>query len=309
MLLISWRPVCNALLLSMILGCGEVDRPLGDHRNNMADSGNGSDATVATGGTNATGGGGATGGTGATAGTGGSARDGGSRACFSPTQNPELALLGGEGCECSGDDAFCVFVVGSPRLVALHCGLDGRWHSVEDGVCEPLARGEQYPACKIGHVIYPNGATGVPDPFSCNTCNCVDGTLGLCTQAHCPLSCPPNTVATERCFQCGPNDTCEIVEHACLPTSCVAGGAIACPTEECTCDPSAEWYRSYVTTDASQCALIDYSCPGNTIPFSNDCGCGCEQDVTCPRWFFCNDASMCVVETLRQRCPYTRIAG
>jgi hypothetical protein len=77
---------------------------------------------------------------------------------------------------------------------------------------------------------------------------------------------------------------------------------------ECSCDPAAEWYRKYESTDASQCALIDYSCPENTIHFSNDCGCGCEQDGSCPRWFDCMDGSACEPAAIQQTCPYSGIA-
>jgi hypothetical protein len=73
--------------------------------------------------------------------------------------------------------------------------------------------------------VYPSGATGLPDPVSCNTCSCVDGQLA-CTKIACPTACPTGTAFSTQCAQCGPTDACEVVEHACLPTcvdTCTSG--------------------------------------------------------------------------------------
>jgi hypothetical protein len=71
-------------------------------------------------------------------------------------------------------------------------------------------------ACMVGGVVYESGATGIPDPFSCNTCDCFDGQLA-CTEIGCPVECPEGSAPGSRCAQCGPTDGCEIVEHSCLP--------------------------------------------------------------------------------------------
>jgi hypothetical protein len=83
--------------------------------------------------------------------------------------------------------------------------------------------------CKVGGVVYPNGASGIKDPFSCNDCTCMEGELA-CTKIGCPVACPAGSAPGKQCAQCGPVDNCEVVEHACLPT-CSAGtctGAGAC---------------------------------------------------------------------------------
>jgi von Willebrand factor type C domain len=95
------------------------------------------------------------------------------------------------------------------------------------GVCETLWE-EGPTACKVNGVVYPDGATDIPDPTSCNKCSCKSGQLS-CTEINCPMPCPPDRVFSTQCALCGPTDGCLVVEHACLPTcspntdSCVAG--------------------------------------------------------------------------------------
>jgi hypothetical protein len=108
-------------------------------------------------------------------------------------------------------------------LVAGYCSQSGR--------CETLWQEEARP-CKVGGVVYPDGAFGIHDPTSCNKCSCSNGNL-ICTAAHCPVPfCPAEHVFTTQCAQCGPADECLIVEHACLPTcspdtdSCAEGACM-----------------------------------------------------------------------------------
>jgi hypothetical protein len=96
--------------------------------------------------------------------------------------------------------------------------------SLMEGRCEPTYEA----SCKVSGVVYASGAGNIPDPVSCNTCQCLDGQL-LCTQVACPMACPPDRVYGTQCAQCGPADECEVVEHACLPTcsgSCESGACI-----------------------------------------------------------------------------------
>jgi hypothetical protein len=197
----------SCFVMALAIACNESDLPLGNARGNIDD-----DSGVGTG---ATAGFGGTGGAGAS-GTGGAAGSGGFAGCFSPTQHPNEALSGGQGCECAEEEGpVCVQLIhvdlGEWRL-SLHC-VDGRWASVEDGICDLLPGTS--PACKVFDRIYPNGARGIPDQTSCNTCSCVDGEL-VCTQNDCPLPCPvPGMSVGKSCYLCGADDTCEIVLHGC----------------------------------------------------------------------------------------------
>ncbi len=85
-----------------------------------------------------------------------------------------------------------------------------------EGRCETQFIESGTVACRVNGVVYESGRTGVPDPFSCNTCDCENGELVNCTQRDCPSACPPNAVMGTQCAQCGPTDGCEVVEHACL---------------------------------------------------------------------------------------------
>jgi von Willebrand factor type C domain len=96
------------------------------------------------------------------------------------------------------------------------CATPAAGYCSAAGVCETLW-GEGGAACKVGGVIYPDGATGIPDPTSCNKCSCQDGKLS-CTEMHCPTPCPTGSALSTQCALCGPTDGCLIVEHACLPT-------------------------------------------------------------------------------------------
>ncbi len=89
----------------------------------------------------------------------------------------------------------------------------------------------------------------------------------------------------------------------CNKCSCRADGNVLCTKMACppTCDPKKEGSRKYLTTNPDQCKLIRY-----TWPFSNSCGCGCEQSSRCPLWINCMPPRDCSAE--RARCPYSKIA-
>jgi len=117
-----------------------------------------------------------------------------------------------------GGDVLC-----GPCLppVSSYCSSEGR--------CVDVYEYEAVGAsCKVNGVVYASGETNVPAPFSsCNTCSCLDGQLSACTQNDCPdLACPPDSVPSSQCAQCGAANGCEVVEHACLPvcdTECAEG--------------------------------------------------------------------------------------
>ncbi len=66
-------------------------------------------------------------------------------------------------------------------------------------------------------------------------------------------------------------------------TRSVCGTTIWCLDQ---CNPDTEPHREYLL---KECAPgDDWSCPlPNTTSFVSDCGCGCEQDPSCPPTFFC----------------------
>jgi hypothetical protein len=101
-----------------------------------------------------------------------------------------------------------------------YCTLEGRCETIHD-----MGGGA---ACKVGGIVYPSGASNIPDPVSCNTCECSDGQLG-CTLIGCSMPCPTDSVFGTQCAQCGPADACEVVEHACLPVctdACESGACV-----------------------------------------------------------------------------------
>ena len=79
----------------------------------------------------------------------------------------------------------------------------------------------------------------------------------------------------------------------CNTCTCGPDGAVSCTEIACACDPAKEWWRHYVALDPASCAAIDYACPPNTTMFSNACGCGCEEDASCPPFFDCEPPATC----------------
>jgi len=92
----------------------------------------------------------------------------------------------------------------------------------------------------------------------------------------------------------------------CNTCSCTDSGMVACTKMACVCNPAAEWWRHYVATDVNTCAVMKYSCQPKTQHFSNECGCGCEQDAACPEWINCMPPTDC--SQLRSDCPYSPVA-
>lgn len=162
---------------------------------------------------------------------------------------------------------------GQIACTAMACGCmwEGAWHPV----------GESYPAGD-----------------GCNTCVCqADGT-SACTLMACAV-----------CVYAGvtyhPGDTFPALD-GCNTCTCTDWG-VSCSEMACPCDPDKEWWRSYVALSPEKCAVIDYECVANTTAFSNACGCGCEQDESCPPYIDCMPpAPNC--ESDKEKCPFSQVA-
>jgi hypothetical protein len=82
---------------------------------------------------------------------------------------------------------------------------------------------------------------------------------------------------------------------------------VSCTKIACVCDPATEWHRDYVALSPAECSVIYYTCPPNTTPFANDCGCGCQQSAACPEYFDCMPPSTCDIPQIEADCPYSTI--
>jgi hypothetical protein len=103
---------------------------------------------------------------------------------------------------------------------ATYGGCDGNENRFE-APSECQANCESEPSggasCVVDGVTYPDGATGVPDPTSCNECICVDGVVESCTEIFCPKECEEGYQFVTECVECGPTDACLKTQTICRP--------------------------------------------------------------------------------------------
>lgn len=154
--------------------------------------------------------------------------------------------------------------------------------------------------CEYQGVLYSPGDT-FPAGDGCNSCGCLEDGSVACTLVACP----------ETCTYAG-------VEHqvgasfpaldGCNTCSCQAGGGVSCTEIACACEPANEWWHEYTSLDAQACLAINVACPINTVRFDSACGCGCEQDASCPEYFNCMPPAECDEQALLEQCPYSGIA-
>jgi len=146
--------------------------------------------------------------------------------------------------------------------------------------------------CVVGGVVH---AIGERFACDCNTCWCEpDGSIS------------GTQIACNECQYAG--QSYRVGEKfpdrdGCNQCECMSSGA-SCTEKYCGCHPDQEWYRHYTATSAASCALIDYVCAEHTVAFSNDCGCGCEQGLSCPEYIDCIPGST-TCASMKALCPFS----
>jgi hypothetical protein len=136
------------------------------------------------------------------------------------------------------------------------------------------------PGCGDAYGAYLLGAV-FPDPRSCGTCTCGMDGIVRCSPSPCLASC---TYAG----QSHPSGEDFISPDGCNSCSC-SNGAVNCTSNVCPCEPMREYYRSYLSLGADGCPTTDLACQTGATPFTNECGCGCEQSLSCPQYFDCRN--------------------
>jgi len=90
---------------------------------------------------------------------------------------------------------------------------------------------------------------------------------------------------------CSPGASCYPRFMCCTTIWCEKSGAASdgggATDAGAACDTTLDPQRHYTSTDPKGCALLGAPCPAYTTPFSDACGCGCEQDLTCPAFIDC----------------------
>lgn len=153
--------------------------------------------------------------------------------------------------------------------------------------------------------------------FECGCCPCAEGeVMDIAAVKHeCIGGCwAPVDAACEWLGRFHAVGATFAAENGCDTCLCEVDGTVGCTAEGCPpCNPGAERnQRQYVTTDPLECELIDYVCAGATTSFSNECGCGCEQDPDCPNYIDCMpggaDARCSDLEAFELECPFSDVA-
>jgi hypothetical protein len=179
------------------------------------------------------------------------------------------------------------------------------------------------------------GGTGAVDPVGgsagAGASGGFAGSLICCTAAPTcganeqeisgPAACPPGAMchAVSVCCstiwcasevsQCDAVPSCDegdtTLEGPCPPdVACysrsLCGSTVWCIDE---CNPETEFNRSYIGADPRECLLLDFACGGGTSHFQNECGCGCEQDASCPETFYCEPPAMDTAEAAPGQTP------
>ena len=187
---------------------------------------------------------------------------------------PGESFPAGDGCNtctCQGDGtAICTQIACAP--VCVHDGVE-------------YAPGDSFPAGD-----------------GCNTCTCQGDGMAICTE----IACAP--ICTYKSHEYLSGDTFGAGD-GCGTCTCLADGKVECiyPTA-CTCEAVDGEGLDYVGNSVVECADIDFDCPTNTTFFENDCGCGCEQDPSCPNMVNCKPTSTdpaCSDPEFSKKCPYT----
>ncbi len=216
-------------------------------------------------------------------------------------------------CECTEEYGVICSEMGCPPPPPTTCKYNGKTYQVGDSFpdvddcndCSCMQDGTV--ACTLLDCYdceYNGESYQVGDSFpagdGCNQCACTSSGVS-CTDAYCETDC----VYAGQSYS--PGQSFPAVD-GCNTCTCQEDGSVGCTELACDCNPDKEWYRKYVSLDPKECELIDYGCPPNTFGFQNACGCGCEQDPSCPEWFNCMPPNGCDVEAIKKKCPYSGIA-
>jgi hypothetical protein len=176
------------------------------------------------------------------------------------------------------------------------------------------------PNCStVGCAQPPMCSTGCTEVCGC--CPCVEGmTMGnlVCVGGCWDLLVDGGDAGDRGCTYLGkthPGGVIFAAGDGCNTCTCgeaARGGVPVCTKKACQCNPAAEIrQREYIGKSSAECAAIRFSCPDNTTPFANSCGCGCEQDPSCPDWFDCQPSPgvpPCDTAAIKLKCPYSGIA-
>jgi len=161
--------------------------------------------------------------------------------------------------------------------------------------------------CCLAIAICDDGDRELKDGEVCNPdAGCYTRTICCST-----IRCVRDTPQCDAIPTCDPGD--KQIMGECPPSLQCYSRSLCGNTVNCVdtaCDPATEHNRKYVATSPEKCALIDFSCPANTQYFGNDCGCGCEQDSSCPEFVNCqpriDDVPLSPLCSDKLTCPYTQ---
>jgi hypothetical protein len=167
----------------------------------------------------------------------------------------------------------------------------------------PAGTGGEPPGCCLAAALCDSGDTEIASKDDCPAGAICYSNAVCCSVVWCAKR-QPNCDAFPSC-ESDEKDVSECEANAVCTTRELCGNSILCQKKDGTCDRAGEPDRDYVGDDPASCLLIDYICPEHTTPFSNDCGCGCEQPTECPDFVNCEPGGMVDPLCDSAECPYT----
>jgi len=180
-------------------------------------------------------------------------------------------------------------------------GTDGSGGSGTGGT--PAGTGGEAPGCCLAAAICDPGDTEIASKDDCPAGATCYSNAVCCSTVWCAKRLP-NCDAFPSC-ESDEKDVSECEDSAVCTTRELCGNSILCQKRSGSCDHEEELDRDYVAESADGCPLIDYVCPEHTTPFSNECGCGCEQPADCPDFVNCAPGSTVDPLCDSAECPYT----
>jgi len=163
------------------------------------------------------------------------------------------------------------------------------------------------PLCTAG-CIFPCGCCPCTEGTTMNAYKCEGGCWADNKSAPLASGCYYDGAWGPQLFKRGEQF---VARNFCSTCKCTDDNVVVCFELACCDTANRKTPRRFYAGDQETCSTFDLlECKGiNATKFSDDCGCGCQQDPDCPESFDCkpNANQPCNFSDIFNRCPYSDI--